>query len=82
MSLEEYATLFIDQEGKCFICKKEETARNAKTAKLLDLAVDHDHVTGKIRKLLCGKCNRALGLIKEDLGILESMKNYILQHKE
>jgi Recombination endonuclease VII len=39
--------------------------------------VDHCHTTGKIRGLLCGNCNSALGLIKENIPSMENMIAYI-----
>ena len=44
------------------------------------LCVDHDHTTGKIRELLCSHCNSSLGMIKEDVGLLEKMILYIKKH--
>lgn len=51
----EYWTIFDAQGGCCAICGKtrKEDGRN--------LSVDHNHKTGKVRGLLCWKCNRALG---------------------
>ena len=39
--------------------------------------VDHDHITGKVRGLLCGSCNRALGLIKDNLETLVRLQKYL-----
>ena len=49
---EEYARMLAAQEGRCFFCRKPRR-------KLL--AVDHDHVTGRVRGLLCTPCNTSLG---------------------
>ena len=41
------------------------------------LNVDHDHVTGKVRGLLCGNCNRALGLVKDNMETLVRLQEYL-----
>jgi len=57
------------QKGRCLICL---TSFRKKTPQ-----VDHDHKTGKIRGLLCGKCNRALGLLGDNPTILRTAYEYI-----
>jgi len=42
------------------------------------LVVDHNHKTGKIRGLLCNKCNMAIGLLQDDPMIVEFAKMYLL----
>lgn len=74
----EYDKKFAEQDGKCAICKKPETA--VRQGKLMSLAVDHNHSTGENRDLLCVRCNRALGLIGESLFNLMNMITYILKH--
>jgi hypothetical protein len=54
------------QEGRCAICKKSKK-----------LQVDHSHVTGHVRAMLCGTCNRALGLLKDDAAIVGSTLEYL-----
>jgi len=44
--------------------------------------VDHCHDTGKVRDLLCMKCNFAIGYSKEDINILTNCINYLQKHKE
>lgn len=39
--------------------------------------VDHDHVTGTIRGLLCSKCNTLLGMAKDNIAILENAIKYL-----
>ena len=61
------------QNNLCAICKKEGFKINKNTA--LNLVVDHCHVTGVVRGLLCHNCNRALGLFKDNI---ESLNTAIL----
>jgi hypothetical protein len=68
----DYERMYHEQGGRCLICKEEfET-----------LCVDHDHQTGKIRGLLCTRCNAALGGFKEDIERLHTAILYIEQHKD
>src|ERR1700678_1494411 len=53
--LEEYNIMFIDQKGCCAICSLPQSNFTRR------FAVDHCHLTGKVRGLLCAKCNTALG---------------------
>lgn len=66
ITLEQYIQIQINQNNKCAICKKESM-----------LHVDHDHKTGRVRELLCGNCNRFLGLAKENKETLQNAINYI-----
>ncbi len=57
--------------------------RNVKTVwrdKEIKMALDHDHLTGKPRGVLCIKCNRAYGLLEENiqtmLNLIEYTKKY------
>ena len=45
------------------------------------LSVDHNHETGKVRGLLCSRCNSAIGLMKENLKCLRNAINYLTHHK-
>ena len=78
ITIEEYDTMFEIQGGACLICGCPETAsRNGKTK---NLAVDHNHITGKIRGLLCQKCNQALGLLSENPVVIKSLLEYIIKN--
>lgn len=67
----QYAELMLSQNGKCAICKCDSGINNRGDK----LAVDHCHSTGKIRGLLCHKCNTALGLLKDSKeNLLEAIR--------
>lgn len=70
ISISDYEKMAEAQNNVCKICKNPEDRRNY-------LCVDHDHITGKIRGLLCNNCNRALGLLKDNTDILENAFNYL-----
>nr|BDD47441.1 hypothetical protein 18 [Pelagibacteraceae bacterium] len=41
------------------------------------LVIDHCHSTGKIRGLICQKCNTVLGLVKDRIEVLQNLQNFI-----
>lgn len=67
---DEYDVLLAEQKGVCAICGKP-------PAKGKSLHVDHDHVDGQIRGLLCYRCNHALGLLKDSPTIIEAALKYV-----
>jgi len=75
ISLGEYQMLFDLQDGKCAICDNSETDSTNGIVHLL--AVDHDHDSGKVRGLLCKKCNTAIGLLKHQESLLDKAKKYL-----
>ena len=73
ITLNEYSVLLSKQKHRCAICKSFGVGR--KNAKYFH--VDHDHETGKVRGLLCSKCNTALGLFNEDVTALKKAIKYL-----
>jgi hypothetical protein len=68
LSLGEFESLVDQQLGRCAICKIDLGS---------DLHVDHEHVTGRIRGLLCGKCNKAVGLLNDDPTLIRAAARYL-----
>ena len=66
ITIAQYDEMFANQGGACSICLRPVGQQR--------LAVDHDHVTGRVRGLLCARCNAQLGwlenhqLVREYLG--------------
>ena len=75
ITLERYTEILASQNGKCIICD----IRGVDTKR--GLAVDHDHETGKLRDLLCDKCNRGLGHFNDSPELLRKAMKYLLRHK-
>lgn len=74
ISLEEHNQMFEEQNGLCYLCNKPGDGRWKK------LCVDHDHETGKVRKLLCRSCNTALGQVGDNIELLTKMIEYLSNH--
>jgi Recombination endonuclease VII len=65
---EDYTAMLEAQGGVCALCQSNRGRK---------LVVDHDHVTGKVRGLLCCPCNSFLGRIKESVDALDRIKAYL-----
>jgi hypothetical protein len=73
MTFSEYNSLLQQQSGVCAICFTKEVLDKS-------LIVDHCHQTGKVRGLLCDKCNFAIGLLKDNPETIMSAFNYIIKN--
>ena len=80
LSMDEYEQMLAKQNNLCAICEKPETFIHHQTKETARLAVDHCHKTNKVRKLLCKSCNTALGLFKDDIGVMENAVQYLKDH--
>lgn len=76
ISLEEYELLLQEQNNRCAICKQEESSLG-RSGKILPLAVDHCHLTGRVRGLLCKNCNISLGNMEDSVERLSSAISYL-----
>jgi hypothetical protein len=76
ITYETYKQMFYTQNGRCAICN-----RHQDSFKRL-LSVDHNHVTQKVRSLLCDNCNSILGHSKENIEILNKVIDYLKIHNK
>lgn len=72
ISLKDYETLLSSQNNTCKICKTAEPGGKHKI-----FNVDHCHITGKVRGLLCTGCNMALGGFKDNIETLKIAIDYL-----
>jgi hypothetical protein len=70
LTQEQYDELLVESCGRCAIC----TVAFTETPH-----IDHCHATGKVRGLLCRRCNRAIGLFKDDPSILLAGVEYLIR---
>lgn len=69
LTKEEYDRLIISTGNICSLCNNEFINNK--------YCVDHCHSTGKIRGIICDRCNKALGLVKDSKTTLMNMLNYL-----
>jgi hypothetical protein len=70
LEIEQYEFLLAQQQDRCAICGSSDNGGVA-------LGVDHDHVTGIVRGLLCDKCNQAIGALREDPQLFQKAIAYL-----
>jgi hypothetical protein len=75
MSVGDYDALLAEQCGGCAICGT--TIPGGSSSRL---CVDHDHLTGRIRGLLCVKCNSGIGLLGDDPARVRLAAAYLERH--
>lgn len=74
LTLAEFDRMLAAQNGACAICG---TTRPGASG---SMRIDHDHRTGRIRALLCDRCNRALGIVNDDVSLLQAAIRYLQKH--
>lgn len=73
MTREEYDAKLDEQGGKCAICRTSlDTGRRP--------AIDHCHETGKVRGLLCIRCNSGIGHLRDSVDLVFAAAAYLLEH--
>lgn len=80
ISVPTYEGMIEAQGNTCGICGKEET-RKLK-GKVMRLCVDHNHITGKVRSLLCHDCNSGLGKFLDSPDLLTRAAIYLNDWEE
>lgn len=73
LTLIEFNELLAKQDNRCAICSNLIKGRNIHT--------DHNHITGKVRGLLCKNCNLGIGLFKDNFSLLIRAADYIKRIK-
>lgn len=82
LTVAEYQTLFDAQGGLCAICGQPPGGMSRNGTPHTELAVDHDHETGRVRALLCANCNKGIGCLQDDPDRVQAAADYLRRHKE
>lgn len=74
MNVDEFFIMLKSQDSQCAICKQDLSEDFTKCY------VDHDHVTGRNRAILCYSCNIGLGHFKDNPELLRNAAEYLIRH--
>jgi hypothetical protein len=77
---ERYEEMLKKQNGVCAICSRPETYTD-RSGGVGPLCVDHCHASGRVRALLCRRCNMAIGQFTDDPAVLSGALSYLERHK-
>jgi hypothetical protein len=77
ITLATFNRMVLAQGSKCACCGTSEPR-----GKHNQWCVDHDHVTGTVRELLCKDCNIVLGLVEDSPEHLQRLTEYVLKHSK
>lgn len=80
LTVEDFNVMMAAQNGCCAICSVSFASLDPATGKPLRICVDHDHVTGKARGLLCDPCNKGLGMFSDDQARIGAAIAYLESH--
>lgn len=78
ITLDDAHELLAAQGGVCAICSTPLLLGVPQTLTGSEAAVDHCHSTGKVRGILCGRCNKGLGLFLDNPSSLRAAAAYLL----
>ena len=78
ITAEDYERMSREQDGACAICRKPNVVPKKNGMNVSNLAVDHDAASGRVRGLLCGRCNRGIGYLKHDPALLAKAARYLV----
>jgi hypothetical protein len=83
ITLAEYNEKLRKQASRCAICRRGEMVRTtAQAGTPRRLSVDHDHVTGAVRGLLCQRCNTLVWAIEDNHTTIDAIRKYIEQWQD
>lgn len=71
IGVQEYEALLTSQDGKCACCGREANTCGRK------LFVDHCHDTGRVRGIICNRCNYGIGALGDNIDGVQRAIEYL-----
>jgi hypothetical protein len=75
LSKDTYFLMIEEQSNRCKICGATDPSQSRKGTRVW--SVDHDHTTGKVRGLICHRCNNVLRMFNDDWRLFLSASIYL-----
>jgi len=83
LSYENFITMLGSQNYKCKLCYREiKSDIEGRRLKSDSAVVDHNHITGRVRGILCNECNRGLGYFHDNKGTLMNAIKYLSEDEQ
>jgi hypothetical protein len=79
VNADDYEVMAEAQGWACAVCEREDERERQDGGDFV-LSVDHDHETGRVRQLLCHRCNTAIGLLRDDPKLADRIAEYLRLH--
>jgi hypothetical protein len=73
----DWQRLIVRQRDRCAICSTRKPGGRGER-----WHIDHDHVTGQVRGLLCHRCNMGIGFFLDDAEIIKAAARYVTKHRQ
>lgn len=80
ITIEDYEKMLAAQGGGCAICHRTDKVIDGHLGTPKMFPVDHDHKTGRMRGILCDRCNRGIGLLQDSVELIKSALKYLQKH--
>jgi hypothetical protein len=83
LTRDQYEAMGAEQNYACYLCGRQTGAiSRGRGSWDSGLTLDHDHVTGTLRRLLCSNCNMAVGHAQDDPALLRRMADYVESYRQ
>jgi hypothetical protein len=77
LAQEEWDRLITLQADRCAVCRTTQPGGRGER-----WHIDHDHMTGQVRGLLCHRCNMGIGFLRDDPQIMMAAARYVTAHRQ